>query len=217
VLALLGIGGFLGGSGLILWGVLLLNPKGGRTVPDERRMQAIALIVTGGVLMAGTTIYSFIDSSMGANRMLKQKLKRELANRPSPLVDPNDPSALFVEIVPKANWGRTMLDNASDIGLLIVDRGRREVRFEGDKERYRIPAAALMSCEVESYTFGKAQLYFVVLNGRQRDGVWEAPFRERRGAGRARSKQEADAMKLCAGIKEMMDSSSRPDPLKRDY
>ena len=45
---------------------------------------------------------------------------------------------------------------------------RREVLFEGDNEYYRIPAAAITSCEVERYvqgegTHGATAFYRLVL------------------------------------------------------
>jgi hypothetical protein len=76
---------------------------------------------------------------------LLKVVKREFARRTGCLVQPSDADALFVEIVPKLNWGKMVLESASDVGSLRVDKRRREILFEGNKERWRIPAAATVS------------------------------------------------------------------------
>ena len=42
-----------------------------------------------------------------------------------------------------------MLETASDVGFLRLDSARGLLLFEGDKERYWVPAGAILSCEVE--------------------------------------------------------------------
>lgn len=206
LISLLSISGLLGGPALVLWGLTILpDSKGGHAPDPARQVRSVGLMVAGGLLFIGVLGYSFKDSSMGANPWLKRQLRKEIARRSSVFVDANDPDALFVEIVPKSNWGKVMLDNASEVGLLVVDRGRREIRFEGDKERYRIPAAAIMSAEIETYLFGNhTPMFFTVLHARQKQGVWEAPIRERRGAGGLKKKQRVSAEKLCGMVHEIM-------------
>jgi len=74
-----------------------------------------------------------------------------------------------------------MFENAADTGFLAVDARRREIRFEGDKERYRIPAAALLSCEVEKSLFVSTAhpdapgFWLAVMRAFGPSGVWEAP------------------------------------------
>jgi hypothetical protein len=36
-----------------------------------------------------------------------------------------------------------------------VDKSRRELRFEGDKERWRIPAASITGCQIEYFVHGQ--------------------------------------------------------------
>src|SRR5947209_1116197 len=80
---------------------------------------------------------------------LFRKARTELLQRPDVIVDPNTPEAIFVEVIPRRNWGQLALQNAEDIGFLHLDAQRRQLLFEGDNKRYRIPVRAVLSCDVE--------------------------------------------------------------------
>jgi hypothetical protein len=90
-----------------------------------------------------------------------------------------------VDVVPRANWNRMMFENAADIGFLAVDTERREIRFEGDKERYRIPAEAIVSCELaKSVLLSTARpdapgFWMAVIRAWDQSGIWEAPIAPR--------------------------------------
>jgi hypothetical protein len=203
--ALIGIVGFIGGLGLLAWGASMLEHKGGTGANSA----GVALCVIGGVSVLIALTGMLFDSSFGANRSLRKAFKSELSRRSGVLVEPNDPDALFIEVVPKLNWGKMMLDNADDIGLLLVDKARREVRFEGDKERWRVPAGSITSCEVEYWVHGegagRSKLFYTVLRATRRSGFWEAPVRERRGMGLLSSKRKKLASRLAAAIQEIRD------------
>jgi hypothetical protein len=181
--------GFLGGLLLVLFGLLTAfpdHPPADGVSPGTKQL-CIALIALGGAAFCVSVAFVFIDSSIFGNRYLRNVLRRELGRRTSVLVDPNDPDALFVECVPKLNWGKLMLDNARDAGLMVVDRQRREIRFEGDKERWRIPAGAIQYCELEVFIQQQGhyrnKMYYVVLRVNHRSGFWEAPIRPRGNLG----------------------------------
>jgi hypothetical protein len=208
--ALAGLVGFLGGMLLLAFGATLLE-KVGKGTSDAKGF-GIALCVAGGVAVLTALAGILFDSSFGGNRMLRKKFRAELQRRTGVFVQPDDPDALFVEIVPKLNWGKMMLDNASDIGLLVVDKARREIRFEGDKERWRLPGAGITGCEVEHYVqghgAGATKIFFTVLRAARREGFWEAPVRERRGAGVLSSKRKKLASRLTAAIQEIRGNRS---------
>jgi hypothetical protein len=90
-----------------------------------------------------------------------------------------------------------------------VDKARREVVFEGDKERWRIPAAAILSCEVEFFVEGRGshaatKIYYVVLRARHPAQFWEAPIRERTGTGIFRAgRRKKAAERLCESIRSL--------------
>ena len=93
------------------------------------------------------------------------------------------------------------------IGLLLVDKARRELLFEGDKERWRVPAASITTCEVEKYVHGQGagatRRFYVVLRATRREGFWEVPIRERRGYGLLSAKRKKLANRLAAAIQEI--------------
>jgi hypothetical protein len=197
---------FIGGLGLLAWGASILDrvDKG----MSDAKPAGIALCVIGGASVLSALIGMLFDSSFGGNRILRKAFKAELARRSGVLVDANDPDAIFVEIVPKLTWGKMMLENASDVGLLVVDKARREIRFEGDKERWRVPANAITGCEVEKFvqgegTHGATKIFYTVLRANRRSGFWEAPIRHRVATGLFSGKRKKLANGLTAAIQEM--------------
>ena len=194
--------------GLMAWGGLTAFPTGAAPTVSVRVL-GIALLAMGGVLFVACAIFFLINPSYLGNRYLLKIVKHEFAKRPKPLVQPDDPEALFVEIVPKMNWGKISLETASDVGFLRVDRARREVLFEGDKERCRIPAEAITYAEVEYFVEGQGthaatKMYYVILRAAHPTRFWEAPIRERTGAGifRSRSRKKS-AFSLLSAIREI--------------
>jgi hypothetical protein len=99
-----------------------------------------------------------------------------IGQRPDAWVSTDDPQATYVAVVPRKNWGPTM--RSTDRGFLLVDQVQRGLVFEGLRERYRIPATAILSCEIESMIAGSS-LYAVVLRGydEKSQSEWEIPFR----------------------------------------
>lgn len=64
-------------------------------------------------------------------------------------------------------------------GLMRIDMDQKAILFEGDYECYRIPAEAVLTCEVEALTETQATtagFYAVVLGVRLGSGLWEFPF-----------------------------------------
>ena len=90
---------------------------------------------------------------------------------------------MYVGVVPRQNWGRVMLEDCQDVGLLKTDPGRRELLFEGARQRWRIPADSIESCELEEYTVGppgpnRNNVFLLAVLRVSRDGgAWEAPLR----------------------------------------
>ena len=132
------------------------------------------------------------------------------AHRPDCWLDIREPGLLFVDIVPRSNWAKGMLETATDIGFLRVDDERRQLIFEGDSERYRIPGDAITSCKVEYYTAGtgnSATHYFMVVVGANTSaGPWETWFWQRHPDLRpyGKNRRAALAQQLAARIQTMM-------------
>jgi hypothetical protein len=208
-LALIGPVAFLAGITFLLCGGLTAfpdHPPAEGVAPATRDL-GVGLMTLGAILFCVTIVLIFMGSNSLSSRYVRKVLRQELDRRSSLMVDPNDPEALVVEIVPKLNWGKMMLENASDVGLMLVDRSRREIRFEGDKERWRIPAAAITHCAVEEFVLrqgeGRTKRYYVVLRANHRSGFWEAPIRARGRSGslpRNQKKAAAQIRELIQGI-----------------
>jgi hypothetical protein len=112
-----------------------------------------------------------------------RKAQRQLLQRPEAIVDWDNDEAIFVEVVPRRNWGTIALQNADDVGFLHLDSQGRRLLIEGDNKRYRIPTAAVLSCEVELMNPDAADderatpIGLVVLKVRDRLGERELPLR----------------------------------------
>jgi hypothetical protein len=105
-----------------------------------------------GLGMTGLLLWVLIGQLLRnpwSSRYVYNKTLAEFQNRPDSIVDLTNPEAILIEVVPRRNWGKLTLENAEDQGFLCVDQERRQLLFEGDKNRYRIPAEAVRSCEVE--------------------------------------------------------------------
>jgi hypothetical protein len=85
-------------------------------------------------------------------RFMLRQTRRAFEKRSGLAVDLNNPDLIFVDIIPRTNWGKAMLENASDIGFLQLDRERRELIFEGDRERYWIPVESILDVQHEFWS-----------------------------------------------------------------
>ena len=148
--------------------------------------KAAAVAVAGAGLIGA--LFLTVRYGDGISARLRQRmLAATLRKRPSALVQPDDPDAMYVGIVPRENWGRVMLDTATDNGLMRIDPRRRELLFEGDRQRWRIPAASIVSCDLDQYALGgppqpsQYNVIPLVILRANRDGkVWEAPLSPQR-------------------------------------
>ncbi len=201
----------LAALGLVVWCGITAFPE--KSQPQEvapvTKALALAGLAIGGSLFLGTAAFFFINPSYFGNHYLLNLARREFSRRPTSLVDSNDPGSLFVEIVPKLHWGKMKLESASDVGFLLLHQERREILFEGDREYYRIPAAAVTSCDVEFFVAGEGshaatKIFFVVLRAHHPTAFWEAPIRARSGTGMFQSnKRKKWALNLQKEIKAM--------------
>jgi len=94
----------------------------------------------------------------------------------------DDPDAFFVQIIPRENWTVSMGENAGDLGLLRIDYKRQELRYEGDVERWTVPAECVRSYRLRSFTPPNGlpflnQYTVVLLQVELDDGdIWESPL-----------------------------------------
>jgi hypothetical protein len=181
------IAGLLGGVAAFLGGLIILIPddKGASgPISTARQVLGITCVVLGPVVAIMTGVMGLRNPSVLGNRRLRTLARRAMKSRPERWMDWESPDAMFVEIVPRKNWGRTILDTADDIGFMRIDPSRREILFEGDKECYRIPGDAIVSCRVEELASDSNQAFatrhqMIVIHAHRENGIWELCFTPR--------------------------------------
>lgn len=188
---------WIAGVGLVIWGGI---PK--QTFDESYGgMRSLPLFFCGAGMLCFAGLLTMRDLK---NRWLRYVARREIKHRPDRLVDPDVSGTRFVEVVPKSNWDvKNLPEKATDVGFLSVDFQNRCLLFEGDRERYRIPPAALLDCGQDKYSrfvtvdkYGarcEIRFYFVVIKVRLADGATaEIPFRIRISRGFFGDKRQRD-------------------------
>lgn len=108
------------------------------------------LLLGGGALAAAFGVYVCWQNVDFFNFRFGQRVtRRAIQARASAIVNPDDPDAVYVDVVPRKRWANVLSDSPSDVGFVKVDLASRTLLFEGVRQRYRIPGDALASCEVE--------------------------------------------------------------------
>lgn len=149
---------------------------------DTLDMLPFVEVVGGGILLLVAAVASLpVFGDWAGTRYLHRILRGRILNRPDSLVDPDDSSAHFVDVVPRANWGKVMLCNSSETGFLKVCDS--QVLYEGDLERWRIPVDSILGCEVERVLAAGASegdnaqyRYYVVFQAKSDESLFEAPL-----------------------------------------
>jgi len=138
------------GVGLLVWSAIS-NREGMDDADTSKSIFTTILFSLGICIFVILLTTRFLVGTR--NRWLCRVARIEVNRRPDKIVNPEAPGVRFVEVVPKSNWNdKTLLENATDVGFLAVDQQKRWLFFEGDNERYRIPAQAIVKCEQDFYT-----------------------------------------------------------------
>lgn len=169
--------------GLMAFGALFVGPAmiaagcfAGGSAAYRGGMIGVGAVVAVGVFMSVRRNASWVD-----HRYSRWVARRAIANRMDRVVDPEDPEAIFVKIIPRRNWGVLKVENAVDIGFLRVDMERKLLLFEGDRQRFKIPARRIQGCSVERMvmseeTMGRIDYFMAVVRVQGPGEAWEAPF-----------------------------------------
>jgi hypothetical protein len=188
VVSFASLGAFFGGIAAVIGGIFLLLPDEStaapQTVSATRMGLGILIIVLGAPMAVFFGYVGLRNPGVLGNRRYLALTRRSFKSRPERWMDFNHPEAFFVEVVPRKNWGRMMLETAEDIGFVRIDHGRREILFEGDRECYRIPADAIISCDVEKIVVGSDESksvvhYMTVIRAYKGTTIWETSFAQR--------------------------------------
>jgi hypothetical protein len=186
LLGLMTVGVPLAGIGLIVWGMVRAPWN------DSPPGSTISWLMVGTGLIAALAggLVCWVNVDLIGVRYIRGRIGRIIAERADSVVSADDPGARFIDIVPREQWHQLVPDKAIDRGLLRFDPTGRRILFEGMKERYVIPADAVLTCEVERMlpTTGNWNFFAVVLTvsysvsapapiaGGRRDEEWEVPL-----------------------------------------
>lgn len=190
--------GLIGGFGGLGWGAYL----------SGRDPLLAGVCAVGGLVCGVLSVLALVSfQHFLASRYLRCVARWLFSRRADALVQPEDAQADFVDVIPRSHWGEMMLEPATDIGFFAIDQSRRELLFEGDSKRYRIPFEAVTACQIEEYALGaekwKADLHFItVLNVETANGPREIPLASRHLAFHRRraAERRAQATDFCGRI-----------------
>jgi hypothetical protein len=132
---------FFGGGGLLAWGVSLIA-KGSMPL-------GCAAAAIGGVGLLWGGYVGLYCLGVAEDRWIERRLRREVAQRPDPIVDPLDPESVYVSLIPRESFSKVQLTMSSD--LLLLKTHEHALLMEGDCDRYRIPAGAISVCEPQCF------------------------------------------------------------------
>lgn len=172
----------LAGCGLVMPFILhaVPNRSGDPLFPNVSRTEAEWMFALGAILLVPTAVIGTLFPSLLGGSYIYSAVKAEFKRRNDAIVEPGADS-VFVGVVPRSHWNRLNIET-DDIGFLAVDAQRREIRFEGGKERYRVPAGAVQSCELEKSLYTNSApptapgIWLVVLRIQTAAGNLEKPI-----------------------------------------
>jgi hypothetical protein len=133
---------FVGAGAVTIWGLHL---------PDGNLIGGI-LFGVGVLLFIVYCVYETCLIGFYPARCYLRWLRECIDRRTDAIVASDDPEAFFVQIIPREKWTVSMGENAADVGLLVIDKKRDELRYEGDLERWTVPAECILSFRLESFT-----------------------------------------------------------------
>ena len=110
----------------------------------------LALILASGLYFIAWMLFEIFLGVIVPARCYLVWLRDRIERRTDAIVQADDPDALFVKVIPRENWKFEKMTMCTDVGLLVIDSTNRELRYEGDIERWTIPAEAIRSFEVHS-------------------------------------------------------------------
>jgi hypothetical protein len=153
---------------------------------DDLGLPEFIAVIVGGVLsLVASLAWLALYADYLPARYLHAQACRIIAQRPDPYVLPDDPGAFFVQMIPRKNWGRIMLENAEEVGFMRLDETRGVILYEGDRERWAIPRESVVSYELEAFDIGPSDpnigpaFWLVVLKVNADGRVWEVPLAPR--------------------------------------
>jgi hypothetical protein len=138
-------------------------------------------LIMGGALAALVISFAYLVliGQFVAARYQVGVARQVLRTRPQVLIGAGDEDLIPVEVFDRSAWTSSIVKSV-DFGFLQIDASRRLLKFEGDKNRWEIPAGALTTCRIEEAVVGSEgnpdaeRRYYVVLALDHAGVPWEA-------------------------------------------
>jgi hypothetical protein len=108
-------------------------------------------IVMAGFLFLFYIIFETFFIGVYPARCYLHWLRQNIDARSDAIVDADDPDAFFVQHIPRKKWTVSVGENATDMGLFLIDYEAGVIKFEGDEERWIIPRDSIMSFRIDSF------------------------------------------------------------------
>jgi hypothetical protein len=168
---------------------LLMTVMDAVNVDERQKIDFIlAACMVVPVLALGVGIYEFLCGGHVRALWQRRAFRKVVHARPDRWVDPSRDSpggeSVFIDVLRDVDPLRPLSGSVTDTGFLQFDADHRQLLFEGNAERYRIPADAIRFCQAESigqqfhplirWTLRPHDL--VVLRAATAAGVWQAWF-----------------------------------------
>lgn len=119
---------------------------------SEWLVLGVGLLAAGVALAAAYMAFETWFIGVLPARCYLRWLRERIDQRADAVVSADDPDAFFVQHIPESKWGVTLGENAGDVGLIRIDYSRRVLLYEGDVERWMVPAESIVSVKLQSFT-----------------------------------------------------------------
>jgi hypothetical protein len=172
--AILGLG--IGGCAVIAWLIQL------GIFPLWSILVCLGVGVVAFVLYCRYVLNPGQDATVSYQHRSELRLLRAaIAQRPGALVSADDKEAIYAVAKPRRLWQVSGSNRFGEVnhGLVRIDHGARAILFEGNYERYCIPAEAILDCTLETpptQIVTVSDPWAVVVTARLGGGTWEFPF-----------------------------------------
>ena len=177
----------------LIWFTYYLLKDPSMKIPIEYSIIYSLLLLLGFGLL-----YLIKRTESSSHNYLAKKTQEIVEGRKDRMFDPGDPESIFIVVVPRKNWNKTMIEDATDAGFLKISG--EQLLFEGGSERWSLKKDDILKCTTAKHIAGMISKYFVVLKiNDQKDQILERSFITRYGYG------FFDRKKRMGVIKELKD------------
>ena len=101
---------------------------------EKKSTLEYSLIYVSLLLLGFGLIYIIKRTEISAHYYISKKTREIIEKRMDRMFDLREPETVFIVVVPRKNWRKTMIEDAEDAGFLKIDNN--QLLFEGGTERW---------------------------------------------------------------------------------